>query len=72
MWKTDGFLAQVIYRFGSRMWSLGVPILPRIARGITMAIAQMSISDTVIVEPGVCISHGNVCIGGWPRSTPGP
>lgn len=64
MWKSDGFLAQVIYRFGSRMWSLGVPILPRMARGITMAIAQMSISDTVILRPGVCISHGNVCIGG--------
>ena len=64
IWSSDGFLAQVVYRFGARMWGLGVPVLPRIARGITMLIAQMSISDTVIVQPGVSISHGYVCIGG--------
>jgi serine O-acetyltransferase len=64
IWNSDGFLAQVIYRFGARMFGLSVPLLPRIARGITMMIAQMSISDTVIVRPGVSISHGYVCIGG--------
>lgn len=64
IWSSDGFLAQVVYRFGARMWGLGVPVLPRIARGIAMAIAQMSISDEVIVQPGVSISHGYVCIGG--------
>jgi len=64
MWDSDGFLAQVVYRFGSRMWSLGVPLLPRIARAVSMLIAQMSIGDTVIVRPGVSISHGYVCIGG--------
>ena len=63
-WVSDAFLAQVIYRFGARMWGLRVPILPRIARGITMMIAQISISDTVIIRPGVSISHGYVCIGG--------
>ena len=63
-WTSDAFLAQVVYRFGARMWGLGVPILPRIARGITMMTAQISISDTVIVQPGVSISHGYVCIGG--------
>ena len=55
-WSSDEFLAQIIYRFGARMWGLGVPILPRIARGITMTSAQISISDTVIVKPGVSIS----------------
>jgi serine acetyltransferase len=64
MWNSDGFFAQVVYRFGARMWGLGVPLLPRIARGLTMTIAQMSISDTVIIRPGVSISHGYVCIGG--------
>ncbi len=64
IWNSDGFLAQVVYRFGARMWGIGVPVLPRIARGITMMIAQMSIGDTVIVRPGVSISHGYVCIGG--------
>jgi serine O-acetyltransferase len=64
IWSSDGFLAQVVYRFGARMWGLRVPVLPRVARGITMLMAQMSISDTVIMEPGVSISHGYVCIGG--------
>jgi serine O-acetyltransferase len=64
IWSSDGFLAQVVYRFGARMWGIGVPVLPRIARGITMLMAQMSISDAVIVQPGVSISHGYVCIGG--------
>jgi serine O-acetyltransferase len=63
-WTSDAFLAQVVYRFGARMWGLGVPILPRVARGITMMTAQISISDTVVVRPGVSISHGYVCIGG--------
>lgn len=65
MWDSDGFLAQVIYRFGARMWGLGVPILPRIARGITMKIAQLSIGDPVVVRPGVSISHGYVVIAGF-------
>jgi serine O-acetyltransferase len=64
VWSSDGFLAQIIYRFGSRMYGLRVPLLPRIARGITMMIAQLSIGDTVIVRPGVSISHGYVVIAG--------
>ena len=64
IWVSDGFLAQVIYRFGARMNGFGVPLVPRIARGVTMLIAQMSIDDSVIVRPGVSISHGQVTIGG--------
>jgi len=64
-WSSDGFLAQIIYRFGARMWALRVPLIPRIARGITMAIAEISIGDTVLVRPGVCISHGYVVIAGF-------
>ena len=64
VWSSDGFMAQIIYRFGSRMYGLGVPLLPRIARGITMTIAQTSIGDTVIVRPGVSISHGYVVVAG--------
>ena len=69
-WDSDGFLAQVIYRLESRMFGLGVPLLPRIARGITMTIAQLSIGDTVIVRPGVSISHGYVVVAGFSRSAP--
>jgi serine O-acetyltransferase len=64
IWSSDAFLAQVVYRFGARMWGLGVPVLPRIARGIAMLIAQISISDAVIVQPGVSISHGYVVFAG--------
>ena len=46
------------------MFALGVPLLPRIARGITMMIAQISIGDAVIIRPGVSISHGYVVIAG--------
>jgi len=63
-WQSDAFLAQIVYRFGARMWGLGVPIVPRLARAFTMLTAQISIGDTVVVRPGVCISHGYVCIGG--------
>ncbi len=63
-WISDSFLAQIIYRFGARMWALGVPVAPRVARGITMAIAEIAIGDTVIMRPGVSISHGYVVIGG--------
>jgi serine O-acetyltransferase len=63
-WTSDSFLAQIIYRFGARMWGLGIPVVPRIARGITMMIAEMAIGDTVIMRPGVSISHGYVVIGG--------
>jgi serine O-acetyltransferase len=63
-WASDSFLAQVVYRFGARMWALGVPIVPRVARGISMMIAGIAIGDTVIMRPGVSISHGYVVIGG--------
>jgi serine O-acetyltransferase len=65
IWSSDGFLAQVVYRFGARMWGLGVPLLPRIARGITMKVAQLSVGDPVIVRPGVSISHGYAVIAGF-------
>lgn len=63
-WISDSFLAQIIYRAGARMWGLGIPILPRVARGITMMTAEIAIGDTVIMRPGVSISHGYVVIGG--------
>ena len=31
IWSSDGFLAQVVYRFGARMWGLGVPVLPLVS-----------------------------------------
>src|SRR3954463_7270742 len=39
-WASDAFLAQALYRAKARMQALGVPILPRLAHRLAMAIAQ--------------------------------
>ena len=64
MWVSDAFLAQVCYRAKARMQALGVPIAPRLAHRLAMAIAQICIGDPVVVRPGVYIAHGQVVIGG--------
>jgi len=64
MWVSDAFLAQSLYRLKARLQSLGVPILPRLAHRMAMAIAQVSIGDPVIVKPGIYILHGQVVVDG--------
>jgi serine O-acetyltransferase len=63
-WVSDAFLAQVLYRAKARMQALGVPLLPRIAHRLAIALAQVSIGDPVVIEPGVYIVHGQVVIDG--------
>jgi serine O-acetyltransferase len=63
-WVTDAFFAQSLYRLKARLQALGVPILPRLAHRLAMAIAQISIGDSVVVAPGVYIVHGQVVIDG--------
>ena len=38
-WQSDAFLAQALYRAKARLQSLGVPILPRLAHRLAMALA---------------------------------
>jgi serine O-acetyltransferase len=64
MWVSDAFLAQALYRLKARLQALGVPVLPRLAHRLAMAIAQVSIGDPVIVHPGVYIVHGQVVMDG--------
>jgi serine O-acetyltransferase len=64
MWSSDAFLAHALYRVKARLQALGVPVLPRIAHRLAMAIAQVSIGDPVVMEPGVYIVHGQVVIDG--------
>ena len=64
-WVSDAFAAQVLYRAKARMQALGVPVLPRIAHRLAMMLAQVSIGDPVIVQPGVYILHGQVVIDGF-------
>jgi serine O-acetyltransferase len=63
-WVSDAFLAQALYRAKARMQTRGVPILPRLAHRLAMAIAQVSIGDPVVVGPGLYLLHGQVVIDG--------
>lgn len=70
-WVSDAFLAQALYRLKARLQALGVPILPRLAHRLAMAIAQVSIGDPVVMHPGVYIVHGQVVIDGIVEIHPG-
>jgi serine O-acetyltransferase len=63
-WTSDAFLAQVLYRIKARLQALGVPLLPRIAHRLAMALAQVSIGDPVVVHPGLYVIHGQVVVDG--------
>ena len=63
-WESDTFLALMLYRAKARLQSLGVPVLPRLIHRLTMALAQVSIGDPVVVQPGVYLLHGQVVIDG--------
>jgi serine O-acetyltransferase len=63
-WVSDAFLAQALYRLKAALQARGVPVLPRIAHRLAMALAQVSIGDPVVVHPGVYIIHGQVVIDG--------
>jgi serine O-acetyltransferase len=63
-WVSDAFLAQALYRVKARLQALGVPVLPRVAHRLAMALAQVSIGDPVVMHPGVYIIHGQVVIDG--------
>lgn len=63
-WSSDAFLAQALYRAKARLQALGVPVLPRVAHKLAMALAQVSIGDPVVVHPGVYLIHGQVVLDG--------
>jgi serine O-acetyltransferase len=67
MWVSDAFLAQVLYRAKAALQARGVPVLPRLAHRLAMAIAQVSIGDPVVVQPGLYLAHGQVVIDGIVR-----
>jgi serine O-acetyltransferase len=61
---SDAFAAQALYRVKARLQALGVPLLPRVAHRLAIALAQVSIGDPVVVAPGIYIVHGSVVIDG--------
>ena len=66
-WCSDAFLGQILYRVRARMLARGIPLVPRIAHRLAMTIAQISIGDPVVVEPGVYVVHGQVVLDGLVR-----
>jgi serine O-acetyltransferase len=63
-WTSDGFLAQALYRLKARLQALGVPVLPRLAHRLAIAVGQVAIGDPVVVAAGVYIAHGQTVIDG--------
>ncbi len=63
-WVSDVFAALMLYRAKARLQAIGIPVLPRIAHRLAIAIAQVSIGDPVVVRPGVYIPHGHVVVDG--------
>jgi serine O-acetyltransferase len=70
-WLSDAFLAQALYRAKARGQALGVPLLPRLAHRLAMAIAQVSIGDPVVVHPGIYVVHGQIVADGLVEIGPG-
>jgi serine O-acetyltransferase len=64
MWMSDAFLAHALYRLKAALQRRGVPLLPRLAHKMAMQMAQVSIGDPVVMEPGVYIVHGQVVLDG--------
>jgi serine O-acetyltransferase len=70
-WVSDAYLGQALYRAKARMQALGVPVLPRVAHRLAIAIAQISIGDPVVVAPGIYIIHGQFVADGLVEIGPG-
>jgi serine O-acetyltransferase len=70
-WVSDAFAAQVLYRLKARLQARGVPLLPRLAHRLAMALAQLTIGDPAIVAPGVYVVHGQVIVDGLVEIGPG-
>ncbi len=66
-WCSDAFLGQILYRVKTWMQARGIPLAPRIAHRLAMMLAQISIGDPVVVEPGIYIIHGQVVVDGLTR-----
>ncbi len=61
---SDAFLGQALYRLKASLQRRGVPVLPRLAHRLAMAVAQVSIGDPVLVHPGVYVIHGQIVVDG--------
>ena len=58
-WVSDAFFAHVCYRLRMRLKARRIPVLPGLLHKISMASAQVSIGDPVLLHPGIYIIHGD-------------
>jgi len=63
-WVSDAFLAQVFYRAKAAMQRCRIPLLPRLAHRLAMALSQVAIGDPVVMHPGIYIVYGQVVLDG--------
>ncbi|MQA73293.1 MAG: hypothetical protein GEU88_02890 [Solirubrobacterales bacterium] len=64
MLESDAFLALAAYRMKASLKARGIPVLPWLAHRLAMVSAQVSITDTAVVHPGVFIPNGQVVVFG--------
>jgi serine O-acetyltransferase len=67
----DAFLAQCCYRAKAACQARRIPFLPRLLHRASIVLGQIAIGDPVVVEAGVHIPHGQVCIDGVTRIAAG-
>jgi serine O-acetyltransferase len=65
LWVADAFPATVLYRVRMSLRRRRVPVLPQILHRMCMRWAQVCIGETVIIEPGLYLLHGQVVIDGY-------
>jgi len=70
-WVSDAFFAHVCYRLRMRLKARRIPVLPGLLHKISMASAQVSIGDPVLLHPGIYIIHGQVVLDGLVEVGPG-
>lgn len=54
----------LIYRFQAWARDHHIPLVPNLCRRLTMALASVSIGDSVKIGPGLLLNHGQVIIDG--------
>lgn len=54
----------LIYRFQAWARDHHIPLVPNFCRRLTMALASVSIGDSVKIGPGLLLNHGQVIIDG--------
>jgi serine O-acetyltransferase len=63
-WVSDAYLALALYRVKASLQARRVPVVPRLAHRLALALAQVSIGDPVVMAAGVYVIHGQIVVDG--------